>query len=220
VLPGGTGNSTYRALWGERPWEDVLSAVLHGDAQVRDLDLARIVERDRAALLGASAGLIARVTAVAAGLTGVPGREKYHQALGLVLADPTSYRGRVLVDGAEVHSGPTTMVTVGGGKHRAGIFEVLPQSVLDDGLLDVCVVAGGLDEATRAELAPLVMTGAHIGHPAVRYVRARRVKVERTDGEPLCFEYDGDVLPDAGAAVSLAVVPAAVPAFAAASDSR
>jgi diacylglycerol kinase (ATP) len=215
VLPAGTGNSTYRALWGERDWAAVLTAVLRGDAQVRHLDLARIVACDHAALLGASTGLIAQVTELASQLTEIPGRERYHQALGSVLASPTSYDGRVLVDGEEVHSGQTTMVTVGGGKHRAGIFEVLPQSVLDDGLLDVCVVAGGLDEATRTELAPLVMTGRHIGHPAVRYVKARQVTIERTDGEQLCFEYDGDVVTDPGTAVTLEVVPAAVPAFAA-----
>jgi len=234
IVPAGTGNSVHRALWADRPWDEVLDVCLGsvftgrpgagrsadagaGSARkvtVRHLDLARIVGADRAVLLGASSGFIAEVTAAARDFLHVPGRERYHQALARVLADFRPYPGRVLLDGKLLHEGPTTMATVGGGRHRVGAFEVLPRSVLDDGLLDVCVVDGDLDDTYRAELAGQIMAGAHVGGPGITYAQGRRITIERTDGEPVTFEHDGELWRVDGAAVTLAVVPSAVPACA------
>jgi len=213
VVPAGTGNFSYRAIWGEAAWPDVLACALTGDdtsVQVRELDLARLVELDRVVLLGASTGLIAEVTEAALGFPEVAGRKRYYRALAAVLADPRSYPGRVLVDGDEVHAGSTTMVTVGGAQHRVGKFRVLPRSVLDDGLLDVCVIDGDLDDTTRTELAPLVLTGAHLGHSSVAYVQGSRVVIERTDGGPLRTEHDGEIVPQLSR-VTLEVAPGALP---------
>jgi diacylglycerol kinase (ATP) len=213
VVPAGTGNSSYPAIWGESPWTDVLASVLVGDDasfQVHELDLARLVELDRAVLLGASTGLIAEVTEAALRFPEVAGRQRYYQALAAVLADPRSYPGRVVVDGDEVHAGSTTMVTVGGAQHRVGTFRVLPRSVLDDGLLDVCVIDGDLDDSTRTDLAPRVMTGDHLGHWAVAYVQGSRVVIERTDGGLLRAEHDGDMVPPLQR-ITLEVVPGAFP---------
>jgi len=214
VLPAGTGNSTARALWGHLSAADVLQAVADGGCRVRQLDLIRLVEDDRAVALGASSGLIADVTRVAAGFSHVRGRERYHRALGEVLSRPAPYPGRVSVDGTVLQDGPTLLVTVGGGRHRVGTFEVLPRSVLDDGLLDVCVIDGGLPPAAVGELAPHVMSGTHIGRRGVAYAQGRRVTIERTDGRPLPFESDGEVRPGDGTAVTLEIVPAAVPVLA------
>src|SRR5215475_117468 len=146
LLPAGTGSSSARALWGDTGWESVLTSVEDGAVGRRDLDLIRLAEADAGVLLGASTGLIAQVTEAALHLRGISGRERYLQALGHVLADPQPYQGRVTVDGTLVHAGSTTMVTVGGARHRVGTLEVLPLSIMDDGLLDVCVVDGDLDE--------------------------------------------------------------------------
>jgi diacylglycerol kinase (ATP) len=213
VVPAGTCNSSYRAIWGEPAWPDVLASVLAGDDaffQVRELDLARLVEHDRAVLLGASTGLIAEITEAALDFPQVAGWERYCRALAMVLADPRSYPGRVLVNGDEVHAGSTMMVTVGGAQQRVGRFRLLPRSLLDDGLLDVCVIDGDLDNTTRTELAPLVMTGDHLGHLAVAYVQGSRVVIERTDGGPLRTEHDGEMVPPLSR-VTLEVVPGALP---------
>lgn len=214
VLPGGTGNSTARALWGLLPTRDVLQVVAAGGCRVRQLDLLRLVEDDRAIALGASSGLIADVTRVALKYPEIKGRDRYNKALGEVLSAPAPYPGTITVDGTVLHDGLTLLATVGGGRHRVGTFEVLPLSVLDDGLLDVCVVDGGLPMAAIGELAPHVMGGTHVGRDGVAYAQGRSVRIERSDGRPLPFESDGEVWPGGGTAVTLEVVPGAVPVLA------
>lgn len=106
-----------------------------------------------------------------------------------------------------------SLVAVGGARHRSGTFQLLPRSVLDDGLLDVCVVAG-VDATGFVELAGAVMEGSHLSDPRVSYAQGSTVVVERTDGQPLIFESDGDVWdsPELSVTVTVSAVP--VPMFA------
>ncbi|MBI3688536.1 MAG: diacylglycerol kinase [Actinobacteria bacterium] len=191
VAPGGTGNSSYLGIWQDRPWTEVLDRVL-GDVgtEVRWLDLARVVETGRIVLLGAGSGLIAEALVTARDLPGRSGRDRYQRALHETVARWRPYPGRVTVDGEVLAEGGTLLVNIGGGRYRGGGYRLLPDSLLDDGLLDVCVCG---DSASAAELAALAVDGRHVAHPAVRYGRGTLVAVERTDGAPLVFEHDGDL---------------------------
>lgn len=205
IVPAGTANSFYRTLWGATPWQAALELALAGIPPVR-VDLARVVELDRLVLSGASAGFPPRAVHEAKA-TGV----SYGAALTALADRYEPYPGRVVVDGDVVHSGPTMLANVGGGRYRGGVYELLPHTVLDDGLLDVCVVGG--EHGTREMLA-LTPTGAHVDAPGVVYARGRRVRVERLDGHPLWFEHDGEVRSGLRA-VTLEAVPRAVPVVAA-----
>ncbi|MFE1798955.1 diacylglycerol/lipid kinase family protein [Streptomyces sp. NPDC059517] len=192
VLPGGSGNSLYRELWSDRLWQSVLETALAAP-HVRQVDLIRVAETRGIALLGASTGLAARtLNPDRARGSAARGRERYEKALldALRTGFPP-YPGRVTVDGAEVHSGDTVCANVGGGRYRAGRFMACPHSVLDDGLLDVCVAGTALP---TPELLQLAREGRHVGREGVVYARGRRVVLERTDGRPLLFEYDGDLV--------------------------
>lgn len=213
VIPGGTGNSMYRALWADRPWPEVVDEALGGDACVRDLDLLHVVESGAAVLLGASAGLLADAVRVAEGLTELSGRQRYEVAAVTALGDSEPFDARVTLDGAVLHEGPTTLVVVGGARHRAGTFQLLPRSVLDDGRLDVCVV-GGMAPDAFAELAGAVVAGEHLGRPGVAYGTGRSVTVERLDGAPLGFEHDGDLWTRDDRSLTVEIVPGALPVFA------
>lgn len=213
VVPGGTGNSVYRALWADRPWTGVLDESLGGGARVRRLDLLRIVETGTAVLLGASAGLLADAVRVSEGLTELSGRERYEVAAVTALGESRPFPARVTIDGAVLHDGPTTVVAVGGARHRAGTFQLLPRSSLDDGLLDVCVVAGVTADAF-VELAGAVVAGEHLGRPGVAYGTGRSVTLERCDGAPLAFEHDGDLWDRDDRALTIEIVPGAVPVYA------
>jgi diacylglycerol kinase (ATP) len=212
-VPFGTGNSFYREIWADVPWRQALGAALGAERPaVRRVDMARIEETGALALLGAGAGLIADVTLKAAGMPEVQGRDRYAQAVAQVMREYRPYPGRVTVDGEVVHEGPVVLVNVGGGRFRAGRFLLLPHSVVDDGLLDACVVGGAMD---LAELAGLTRDGSHVGRPGVVYARGSRFSLERTDGGPLSFEYDGE-LPATGerSRYSLEVLPGILPVLA------
>jgi diacylglycerol kinase (ATP) len=209
VVPAGTGNSLHRALWGDLPWQETVDLLARGAVARRDLDLAAIEGHDRAVLLGASAGFLRWAVEATARFPGLSGRELY-AAAGLAAAQELRpYSGRVLVDGAVLCEGPVALAAVGGARRRGGSLAVLPRSVLDDGLLDVCVlVAGDAEEA--AALLLLAMDGAHLDHAGVRYAQGRTVTLECLDG-PLPFEHDGDVWRGDEPGLTLNVVPAAVP---------
>ncbi|MCI3935076.1 diacylglycerol/lipid kinase family protein [Streptomyces sp. AN091965] len=210
VLPGGTGNSNYRFLWDDMPWDDALRAALSGAAGApRPLDLARIDAPERLVVLGVSTGLFAAATALSRSIA-TTGRDRYQEAISRTLAEYRPYPGRVLVEGRVVHEGATTLVNVGGGRHRAGVYDILPHSRPDDGLLDVCV----LDASLPVEDAlALLRSGAHVGRAGVVYARGAEVTLERVDGSPLHFESDGEVVESDRPAITVEVLPGAVPVF-------
>jgi len=208
IVPAGTANSCYRTLWGERPWRQALETALSERAgSPRRFDLARLVEPDRLVLAGACTGFPPQAIHDAGAITDLVGRARYEAALVRLIPRYEPCPGRVVVDGVQVHRGPTLLANVGGSRYRGGQYEVLPLSILDDGLLDVCVIGA---EHPPAEVLTLTRTAAHLTRPGVVYARGRRVTIERTDGRPVWFEHDGEVLLDAGDSFTLEVVPAAV----------
>jgi diacylglycerol kinase (ATP) len=222
VIPAGTGNSTYRAHWGDVPWRVAVEAGL-GDltGRLRSLDLARIAESGRTVVLGAGAGLTAQVLESARDLQ-LAGRDlqlagpgRLQAGLDRALPGYKPYPGRVTVDGTVLHEGPTLFANVGGGRYRAWQYQVLPHSILDDGLLDVCAAGTGIGVGF-GEFQDLLRQGRHLTRPDVAYGRGRRVIIERTDGAPLCFEHDGELVADVGPRVTLQIMPRALPVLCAA----
>jgi diacylglycerol kinase (ATP) len=127
-----------------------------------------------------------------------------------VLATMAGYPCRVTVDGTVVFDGPACLVNIGGGRYRAWVLQLLPHSVLDDGLADVCVLAE-MSGAELAGLAPAVGRGEHLGDPRVRHAQGRQVVIERTDGEPLVIEYDGESEVRPLRTITVNVLPGALP---------
>jgi len=221
VVPGGTGNSFYRALFADLPVEEALAMVLdpeHSGARLRRLDLGRLVELDQAVVLGASAGFLASVLDAARSTPGVPGRRRYEQAALELISHPDDLGtdARVLVDGELLVTGRLLLVALGGARHRGGSFELLPGSVLDDGLLDVCAIEMPLP-ARLGELFVAVAGGRHLGEPEVTYARGRNVVIEATGDKAVPVEYDGDLMAGAlppNQSVTVEVVGGAVAAWA------
>jgi len=208
ALPAGSGNSSARNLWGDLTWEQVLRrAGTVDDCIVRRLDLLRLVEPGITILLGASTGFLAEVLISARNADpALSGIDRYFAGAARVMQNMPVYPTRVTVDGQVLCDGPVSSVTVGGGRFRARQFQFLPDSMLDDGLIDVCTIPA-IDSQGLRELLPLLMGGQHLSRPGVEYGRGRRIVIERTDGLPLVAEHDGDVWDDAGATLTIDVAP-------------
>jgi diacylglycerol kinase (ATP) len=213
IVPAGTGNSNYLAQWGDLPWPKALGLAL-GErpadgirARTRRLDLCRLRETGDLVMLGACSGLIAEALLVAPHIP-LTGRARYQEALARAADTHQPYAGRVMVDGATVHEGPTVLANVGGGRHRGGTYQVLPHSLLDDGYLDVCVIGA---ETPARRVPELTVDARHIGEPGVVYARGRRITVESTDRRPFCFEHDGELVPGGLSSFTLEVLPGALP---------
>lgn len=209
IVPAGTANSCYRSFWGDVAWPRALEqALAKPAAHSRRLDLARLAGHGSLVLAGASTGFAPQAIEDAAALTGLTGPARYERALADLAPVFEPYPGRVTVDGVEVHKGLTMLANVGGSRYRGGQFVALPHSVVDDGLLDVCVISGDHDPA---EMLRLARAGLHLTRSGVTYARGRTITLERTDGKPVRFEHDGEVLPGGGTRFTLEVLPNAVP---------
>ncbi|MEV0323661.1 diacylglycerol/lipid kinase family protein [Streptomyces sp. NPDC050658] len=212
IVPAGTGNSDYRMLWGQQPWQASLSATLTGaagGARLRRIDLGLLAQTGQPVLLGACSGLIAQGL-IAARAVSASGREKYARALPDAAAAFTPYPGRVTVDGRILHEGPTVLANVGGGRYRGGQYLLLPDSELDDGLLDVCVVG---EPVAATDVPHLARQGQLAAQRGVVHGRGRRIVVERTDGRPLCFEHDGELQHLNWTSMTVEVLPGALPVW-------
>lgn len=192
VVPAGTGNSVYREIWKDAPWEEMLSEIR--DARtLRGIDVGRAGPDGYPFLLGASAGMVRWAVdiaeGIAAGIGGVSGRDLYAQA-GLEAArSGQQFEAEVRVDGTTVASGPLMLAAIGGARHRAGSFRLLPRSQLDDGRLDVCTLAAvGFDRLV--ELMAKSLDGSHLDEPEVSYAQGESVEMASVD--PLPLEIDGD----------------------------
>ena len=206
IAPAGTGNSNYRGFWNDAPWDEVVQAIVAQRWNLRRIDLAHITPLDRTMLLGAGAGVIAEGLITARSLPG-QGRDLLLRAAFDTLQNYTPFRARITVDDTEPDEFDIINISIGGNRYRAGNFQPLPHSMLDDGLLDISVLCACPDPLEPAALA---LTGDISEHPAVHYDRGRQITIQRIDGEPLIFEHDGDVMPIERGAYTVAVLPSAL----------
>lgn len=207
IAPGGTGNSSFRGLWGHRAWRDVAAGALErGAARIATIDLAFVEEFGTLTLLGSATGLLPATLVAARDMAG-SGRDLLRRATIAAAATLQPYPGRVVVDGEPIVAGHFLLTNAGGMRHRGGDFQLLPHSILDDGLIDVSVVTAAVNMADLAEAA---FAGTLDNIAGVHYARGRRVRLERTDGEPLLFEHDGELMPCTHTGYELHVVPQAL----------
>ena len=69
------------------------------------------------------------------------------------------------------------MISIANGKRYGGGFHVTPQSIVDDGMLDVNMV-GTIHPLLRLRYLPMIEKGKHINLPFVTYVRTALVIVK------------------------------------------
>lgn len=90
---------------------------------------------------------------------------------------------------------PTIMLSIMNGRRLGGGFYTTPDSVVDDGTLDLCI-AHQVNRPTILMIIPLFMRGTQGTHPAIRFARSRRVVVTaltdempfHVDGESICMD--------------------------------
>ena len=123
----------------------------------------------------------------------------------------------MLVDGELLVTGRLLLVALGGARHRGGSFELLPGSVLDDGLLDVCAIEMP-SPGRLGELFAAVAGGCRsLAEPEVIYARGCSVVIEATGDGAVPVEHDGDLMAGAlppAQSVTFEVVVGAVSAWA------
>jgi diacylglycerol kinase (ATP) len=190
ALPAGTGDDFAKAIGAGKLYAAV---GLLANPKTVDLDVIEITTGAvrRSFINIAGAGFDSEVNETANGMTiklGATGT--YLAALLKTLSrfSPASFTIQVGEERLELDA---MLVEVGNGRWTGGGMKVLPHAVMNDGLLDVCIVEA-LSKPAFLRAFPRVFTGSHTSHPKVRMRTGTKVQVE-TDRRVLVYA-DGELI--------------------------
>ncbi len=187
LIPLGTGNDLARTLG--IPLDPVRAARALLDSEVRVIDIGR--ERDASFAIVAGLGFPATVMHYAnTHQQIVRGPLAIAMAVIRTVGTLQAFPAAVEVDGKS-YNGSMTGIFVLNTRFTGGGLMIAPQADETDGLLDVVLMR----EISRLDLCrtlPKVYRGRHVGHPALTFLRGRRVFASTSS--PVHKVFDGNVL--------------------------
>ena len=187
IVPFGTGNDFAAALGIPLEAEPALDVLLEGRELAVDLGEVN----GRVFVNTSGGGFIAEVSAaVTPQLKTIAGRLAYLIGGAQVLLDFEPVGASVTIAPGPVSlSRPLYAFAVCNSRLIAGGRLIAPDAIIDDGLLDVCLIEA-MSALEFVALARKVADGDHVKDPRVLYYQARSVRVEldravkvNTDGE-------------------------------------
>ena len=181
VVPAGTGNDLATGL--ALPTNDpgavidlIVTAMRNGSS--RAVDAVHVIgpETDRwfACVLGS--GFDSVVNETANRLRWPKGPQRYNVAIAMELPRFKPIAFEITVDGVS-YSGPAMLVALGNAKSYGGGIKITPDAEMDDGLMDVCILAP-VKKFEMVKTLPKARTGSHIPHPQITIVRGREVTLD------------------------------------------
>lgn len=100
------------------------------------------------------------------------------------------FHAKVIMDGREIEFDDTLFISVHNLPYEGGGIKFCPDAKVDDGYLDVCIVAG-ISKKKMLLLLPKAMTGKHVGCKGVYQYQCKKIQIE-TDQEQF-YHMDGEV---------------------------
>lgn len=179
IVPGGTGNDIARAI-GMNEIEPLTALDrIHGALErgPRWVDVGEATCSGVTTRFGAvySAGFDALVNERANRLRFPRGTSRYTVAMLLELSTMKPRRYRLTIDG-ETSEQEALLVAVANAESFGGGMRIVPDTPIDDGLLQVFTVAP-LSRRSFIRLYPRVFSGTHVDHPAVTIRPATEVTI-------------------------------------------
>lgn len=200
ILPGGRGNDTARVLGIPRDIEAACAVIAAG--RERDLDIGEVEGRSFIGV--ASLGFDSDANRIANAAPARLGRLVYVYGALRALAGWKPARFDLRLDGEPLSSIGYSVAACNSGCYGGGMH-LAPSAALDDGLLDVVLIASHSRRSFLATL-PKAFKGTHVAHPAVRILRGRELEVDAD--RPFTVYADGD--PIATTPTTIRVVPRAL----------
>ncbi|GAI70292.1 unnamed protein product, partial [marine sediment metagenome] len=107
------------------------------------------------------------------------------------LLSPFSYHNvKIKFDGQEINS-KILFIAISNGKIYGGRFKITPEAILDDGLLEICLVEE-MGRFKYLSIIPKVFKGTHASIKGVNFYRAKEVVIQSS--EPVLAQVSGEVI--------------------------
>ncbi len=209
-VPGGAGNTALGIVSSGRcndlayaldiPTDPsgVAEALLHGI--LRPIDLGRIGDRyfTTVATLGFDSE-VSQYVAEGRAPSFLRGAAAYVYATLVTLIRYRSPWVHLKGDFGE-YEGSLLLAATGNTSRYGGRMKITPSAVIDDGLLDVCLVEA-VSRREVVRMIPKVFSGKHLSHPAVSMKQTRRLEIESQ--EPLWLWADGEPIAQTAATIEV-----------------
>ncbi|MBO7677895.1 MAG: YegS/Rv2252/BmrU family lipid kinase [Erysipelotrichaceae bacterium] len=194
VFPCGSGNDFVKVFGGPERFMDIRKII---EAPSRKIDVLKV--GDRYSINVVNFGFDTTVAIQVnkdRDRTGKGSKSSYTK--GIIKALITSMKNdfKVYADGELLDtSGVALLCTLGNGQYVGGSFRCSPRAVLDDGLIEVCLVKT-ISRLKFVQLIKSYTEGTHLDDPKLQniiiYRQAKKVDVEAPEG--FAFSLDGEIV--------------------------
>ncbi|MCL4540420.1 MAG: diacylglycerol kinase family lipid kinase [Bacteroidetes bacterium] len=189
VIPTGTGNDFSRAIGRLKNLQEYLHRVVAGKVKSIDVGMLSVKGRDFVFVNGIGIGFDAEVARESMNVHRLKGLSRYLYTVIKTLYKYKSTRMKIGL-GERVVEDKTFLIAIGNGISAGGGFLLTPDAVLNDGLLDACIVSD-VPVGRALRLIPSVLKGTHGKHPEVTFGKAASILIESE--APVSIHRDGEV---------------------------
>ena len=188
IFNGGTGNDFHWLLYANKTLEEQLQVALNESPKPIDIGKCN----GRYFINGVGIGFEG---AVAKDLIGKKKHSGKTSFLITVLKNIFSYRSKNywIQSSNELSQGKKLLVDISNGARAGGGFHIAPQAKVDDGCLDVVIVAS-INPLQRLRYLPVIEKGKHLKIPIVHHYRTRKISI--TSDQMIQYHMDGEYFED------------------------
>lgn len=189
IIPNGTGNAFIRELkLQQTDWKKAIDLIWQNN--IRKIDVGKLITEGKTYyfLNIVGMGFITEIAEAAVPLKWM-GNSAYTVATLLKMVALKSQKMIIELDG-KILERDGIFVEVANSTFTGTSFNIAPEALLDDGLLDVII----LNKISRLRLLKLfksIFDGTHIQYPEIEYIKAKTIKV--TEENPGKLIPDGEI---------------------------
>lgn len=199
-----TSNDFVRSIYEKYTIEELLMDLLNGSDE--KLDIVQI--GTRYFLNIASVGLDAEIVYNASAykkLSFIKGDMAYVISLFKTILGPKGMRAKVVLDGKEICNEKILLLAAANGAFYGGGIHIVPQAVVNDALLDVCLVRN-VRFSKIARVLPKLFKARHGEANEVEMYQVKEVSIEAPEGCKL--NIDGEIISTYN--VNIRMIPAGI----------
>ncbi|KPK99180.1 MAG: hypothetical protein AMJ95_00015 [Omnitrophica WOR_2 bacterium SM23_72] len=204
IIPTGSGNDLSKMIriWGI---SDALASLKHQERRRIDLGKAK----GRLFVNNLGVGFDACVAAAKKKLRALRGNLVYVLSSLKVLGSFQAYPVEVIAEGYRFCD-KVMSVSIGNGQFHGGCFKLTPEAVIDDGLLDACIIKE-LNKIKSLLNIPKAIKGTHARLKEVSSFKAKKILLRSQS--PLFVHLDGEVLPEPTKDMEIEILPGSLEVF-------